>query len=285
MSLNKATFVSLLAICFAPLLTAQEGPKIQELILPIVVNGRINDRLHFQTEVIFLNLSDSSARPAVTVFDNTGKEVRVFTCPLPIPHGPTPLDPLSPLGLLWNVTDAYQAVLTTGWARINWNTSAVLQARAEIYLMNSTPACIEPSVRTSDAFITSSEIPAVKAAKEFRSQINYLRQRKTAFAIVNPSSTQTAKVLLTVLNFDGAVPLGCQAELAIAPQNRVAKFIDEIFPQFPSLPCISCFPCILPGKGSVKITSDVPIAVGALDIVAPKGEFISVPVTSTEPWL
>jgi hypothetical protein len=86
-----------------------------------------------------------------------------------------------------------------------------------------------------------------------------LWEPNTAYAIVNPSESDSAHVSLDARRTDEEE--GCQTTLEIAPRHRVSKFFHELVG-------ISC-----KHGGIVRIEADIPIAVGALKVYMPEFRF------------
>jgi hypothetical protein len=128
---------------------------------------------------------------------------------------------------------------------------------------------------------TGAYVEAVKPAMEFRTLFvdRFIEatnnQRQTAYAIVNPSTSQTANVRLTAF-LSSPRDQTCEATLTIPPTHRVSKFFEEIFASCPavsSLRVITFRPV-----GPLFITSNIPIAVGGLDVILPELKLTSLPV-------
>lgn len=161
-----------------------------------------------------------------------------------------------------------------GWARV------VLPATARVQLF-ATLVSLTRIGNDGHEIVSTTTLQAVNPAKKFRSTFarstpfrnifGYFPpggtdSRQTAFAIVNTSSTET-NVQLAVLDRGGNAV--CSGSIIIPALNRVAKFITELLPT-----------CALPDRGSLVITSDSLIAVGALDFFLPEGRISMVPVVA-----
>jgi len=87
----------------------------------------------------------------------------------------------------------------------------------------------------------------------------------TSHVIVNPSDTETAHVLLHGgRRRPDDDPVECKQDLSLPPRHRISKFINELLP--------GC-----DHGSSMKITSDIPIAVATFDVFFPDYKFIPVP--------
>ncbi|HEV8129818.1 MAG TPA: hypothetical protein VGQ81_01085 [Acidobacteriota bacterium] len=258
--------------------TASNQPPAQELILPIVVNGRVGSAVHYQTAFTVLNNSAIVALVNAQIYDSSGSPAGVFCSPIAPPPSRFTAS-LSPAGSFHNSTSADQP-LTNGWARLTWDGTAAVQAEAEINFINTAPMpCLLICNRPSNEIIASASVPAVKAARDFRLPATLTPNRQTAIALVNPQSGGPATVTLQLLGSDGQVVVGGAVSTQVPPQGRVAQFLRRFFE------CDICMaaPTFAPGPmfhGSLKITSDIPIAVGALNVIFPEGKLVSVPVSS-----
>ncbi len=133
-------------------------------------------------------------------------------------------------------------------------------------------------VRTGEGYqlANTTRLDAVRPQKKFRASLVSMANfssvffgitpqggtdsRQSAYAIVNPSSSDAAKIDLVALDSRGNT--ACATSLTIPPLNRISKFASELL-----------FPCNAPGIGSVIISSTLPIAVGALEVSFPEGKF------------
>ena len=89
--------------------------------------------------------------------------------------------------------------------------------------------------------------------------------RMSGYAIVNPSPTETATAYLSL--FDPTAKFVGSATVVIPPQGRVSRTLSEFFPGATS-----------DLMGSLRITSSVPIAAGAVHVLLPEGKFVSLDV-------
>jgi hypothetical protein len=249
-----------------PSVIAQTPSSDQELIFPISADL-------FRSDVVMRTLySITNLGPEVIVrfrfFNDTGADF-LSSSSLPIP----------PNGIFEEPRPLLIVVIEhIGWTRILVPSGAKIEGRETL----------QTFMRASGGgfqLVNSTQLNAVKPARRFHSTIANVSRfrssvfglapvtepdlRQTAFAIVNPSPNQTATVNLTTLDPKGT--LACSTSLTISPQNRLARFGTEIFA-----------PCQVPALGSIEITSDLPIALGAVDVFFPEGRFSSVRVTAVE---
>jgi hypothetical protein len=168
----------------------------------------------------------------------------------------------------------FSVIQQNGWARI------ILPAAARVQVGSSLITLVRLA---NDGFqiVNTTSLQAVIPAKKFRSTFSNSSRfrapvlgyfppvdndpRQTAFALVNPSATESVQVQLTVLDSKGNSV--CSSSIIIPQLNRVSKFITELLQN-----------CALPNQGSLLISSDSLIAVGALDVFFPEGRILMIPV-------
>lgn len=251
-----------------------EQPAAQELILPIVVNGSASKSTHYQTTFTVLNLSSGTVEAKLQIYDQKGAPGGVFCSPI----GPPPSTVTAVLnanGEFHNSTSANLPLLN-GWARLTWDKPASIQATAEVTFVGAPPVpCLLICNRPSTEIVSSARVQAVKTGKEFRVAASITHNRHTALALVNPSSSDTASIQATLLAPSGEV-VKTFGGYRVAPQGRVTDYAWNF---------VECNFCFVPPQpppdmfhGTLQIISDVPIAVGALDVLFPEGKFVSVPV-------
>src|SRR5207244_7990051 len=92
--------------------------------------------------------------------------------------------------------------------RFTFDSTANILASAEVSLINAPvgphPICMRPSTE----ILTSVQLPAASAAKKFSGFTVIRTNRKSAYAIVNPSTNQTATVFLSLMDFAGKLVAG-----------------------------------------------------------------------------
>jgi len=118
----------------------------------------------------------------------------------------------------------------------------------------------------------------MKPAKIFRAATVITPYRETAFSVVNPSAIDTAHVFIELLRNDGSL-LERGLEVDIPPMQRYSAFAWEWADT--SLSGAIGVPVLVPDSfyGSARIVSDVPVVVGALQVLFPEGKLVSTLVT------
>src|SRR5437867_929340 len=140
---------------------------LNEVVLPIVLNGALEDKLHYQTIFTILNASTQNIRATLQIYDNAGFAGGVFCSPIaPPPSSVTAT--LSPNQQYFQFTSA-DIPFINGWARLRWEGSSSILASAELTLIAATPApCLLVCNRPSTEKLSSAMITAIKPAREFR---------------------------------------------------------------------------------------------------------------------
>src|SRR5262249_30056108 len=92
--------------------------------------------------------------------------------------------------------------------------------------------------------------------------------RRSAYAIVNPSASQAATVFLSLLDSSGR--LVASGTVDIPPQGRLSRFLNEFLPDAPS-----------DFMGSLRITGSSPVGFGGVNILSPEGKFTGINVASS----
>ena len=141
--------------------------------------------------------------------------------------------------------------------------------------MASEENCDSLRGHSSDEILDIVSLPAVRAGTEFRLGVTITATRRAAISVVNPSDSETAsvKIQLRGVNRDDNAAL-----IEIPPLSRISRFLLEIVvpDDFPADPTRWLF------RGTATITSNIPIAVGALDFILPDGKLVYVPVARLE---
>ncbi|HEY3127833.1 MAG TPA: hypothetical protein VGL91_00095 [Acidobacteriota bacterium] len=255
---------------------AADQAAAQELILPIVVNGTTDKTTHYQTTFTILNLSSSTVEAKLQIYDQKGAPGGVFCSPLaPPPSTATAL--LNANGEFHNSTSANLPILN-GWARLTWDKPVTVHAASEVTFVGAPPApCLLICNRPSTEIIASARVLAVKAAKEFRVAASITHNRHTALALVNPSASDSANIQATLFGPSGEV-LKTFSGYHVPPQGRLTEYTWNL---------VECNFCFVPPQpppdmfhGTLQIISDIPIAVGALDVLFPEGKFVGVPAVA-----
>ena len=218
-----------------------------------------------------LNLSDTSLESAgIQAYLDNGDPVDFPT------HTVRRLAPLEPgaqgSGSVFcvNVIAPPPFPYIVGWARFEFVPSSNVQLQAELRFSDNRRE------GEQKAYLQPAE-PGLRFRTTFRNPAPQQFNQETAFALVNPSDSQTATVMLRALRgrFE------CQTAVELRPLNRVSRFVSEFFePCRLNGPRSSIVPDIV---GRLDIESDTPIAVGALAVVnGPKLTFAPVPVYPLE---
>jgi len=123
--------------------------------------------------------------------------------------------------------------------------------------------------------LTVTLIPAVIPARKFLIPAidgeDYLATRNMvgAYAIINPSETETATVEMRAHRPDEPDKPGCVQELTIPPLSRITGHFREFFP-------------ICDRGSTIRISGDIPIAVGGLQVFYPEFKMTALPVETIE---
>ncbi len=281
-----------LAFGLLPGLILAEDKASEELFAPILVNGVVSEFFHYQTRFLFLEVSGTTESSAlsveVEVFDNDGNRVdpSMIFCALPVvPADGVQRFTLPAFGSLLTGTKGFVGIyeptpgVLDGWVRIRTSGSGKLRATVELLAFgHRLPAGVgcEPVMfvsTPSSHYVSDALIQVEKPATAFRASAVATYLRQTAFSIVNPSDSQTAKVHIDLYDSSGTI-IGHGMDLVLAPMHRASAFAREwmdvidppgaLTPQF---------------YGSARISSDVPIVVGALEMLFPEGKLVSTNVT------
>lgn len=274
-----------------------DGSEPHQLIFPIVHSEFIDGLTNLQTTFSFMNLSNTTASASIVAFQNDGTPTRILGLCDPFGRPPD----LEEVQRDFEVpAQGGQDFLTqadnqsnlpgfAGWARVTLDLDVDVRSSSEVLLRASPEPCIvlsgtsplsQSDVRLQDSdvsglFLKAVEVSAVKPARQFRARGFDWVTRQSAFALVNPSETETASVQIEVFNY-GAERIGA-AEVTIPPLNRVARLMSELVQV---LPCPECPP--VHHRGFVRFSSDIPIAVGGVVIVKPGDIWVSLPVVPVD---
>jgi hypothetical protein len=269
-----------------------EAPE--ELFVPILINGLVGESWHYQTVFRFVELSGTTASPAVVVqvetFDNSGKPIfhdELF-CPPPVAS----LEPLR-ISLAGSGSAHFGTKgfiqpydpgpgVIDGWVRLTVTGPGDLQATAEVLQVATIPSGCPPVIcaRPSPVYRSDALVNAIRPARRFRAAVVITPFRHTAFSVVNPSETKSARVSFELLRPDGSLLRG--GALTIPPRERRSAFSWE----WAMLPPISIVGFsqygVMPSDfyGSARIESDVPVAVAALQVLLPEGRLVTATVTA-----
>ena len=245
-------------------LRAQTVIPKQELILPIVVNGQLDSNRFFQSTMHFLT-TDSPGEVSRRGRDNNGGPLNV-ACLLAASSAAGDFTGVPGIPLFWSFRICpvlFNPPLESGWIQFTVLNSPPARINLELLLQERSAA--------GNRIVSATSIPAVAPAKGFLAPALSTTENSSAYAIVNPSETETANLTLKVETIGpNTKGLVCQRALSILPHTRVSKFLDELVTN-----------CQLPEdsrRGTLTITSDIPIAVGALNVFFPEGKFVNLPV-------
>jgi hypothetical protein len=262
-------------------LSVADSSSITEMILPIVVNGAVAEKLHYQTIFTVLNTTAADVKGTLQVFSNAGAASGAFCSPLaPAPSGAT--FTLNPNSQYFQFTSADLAFLN-GWARVRWQGSSPIVVSQELTLVAAPPApCLLVCNRPSTEKLSSAQITAVKPAREFRMPMTINPNRQTAVALINPSSAAPVTVKVAILDSAGQsaqLNVPSSFEITIRPLERVSKFVWEMAIEQSSLASRPTPPSSF--QGSLIFSSDSLFVASGLQIMFPEGKFTPVPAVAT----
>jgi len=263
-------------------LTVADSSLLNEVILPMVVNGAVAEKLHYQTIFTVLNASAGDVKGTLQVYSNAGAPSGAFCSPLaPAPSNAT--FTLSPNGQVLQFTSADLAFLN-GWARLRWQGAAPVLVSEELTLVAAAPArCQLVCNRPSTEKLSSAQIMAVKPAREFKMPMTINPNRQTAVALINPSSAEPVTVKVAILDTAGQgaqLNVPNRFEIRLRPLERVSDFVWQMASQQSPLAVVPSPPDSF--QGSLVFTSDLPFVASGLHIMFPEGKFAPVPVVSTQ---
>src|SRR5438093_2483349 len=250
--------------------TVADSSLLNEAILPIVVNGAIAEKLHFQTIFTVLNGSAGDVKGTLQVYSNAGAASGVFCSPLaPPPSNAT--FALSPNGQYLQFTSADLAFLN-GWGRLRWDGAGPVLVSEELTLVAAAAArsqlvCDRPSTEK----LSSAQIAAIKPAREFKMPMTINPNRKPSGALINASSADTVTVKVSILDSTGqsaqlAVPNSF--EITLRPLERVSKYVWQMASEQSPLGIAPNPPAFF--QGSMVFSSDLPFVVTRLHIMYPE---------------
>ena len=240
--------------------------ETQDLILPIALNGYTTPPVHYQTIIRIVNMSPAAVEVTLEAYQNDGTAIRILELFPIVRPGTKTVFQIESGGSVEAFT-AEDTPSLNGWIRLTFASSATIQASAEVAVINAPvglhPICIRPSTE----ILTSVQAPAVRAAQKFSGFAVIRPYRKSAYAIVNPSTTQTATVFLSLMDLAGQFV--ASGTVQVPPQGRLGRFVQEFLPGAPS-----------DFMGSLRITSTSPVGFGGVNILYPEGEFTGINVAS-----
>ena len=262
-------------------LTVADSSLLSEVILPIVVNGAVAEKLHYQTIFTVLNGSAGNVKGTLQVYSNAGAPSGVFCSPL----APAPSNAalaLNPNGQYFQFTSADLGFLN-GWARLRWEGPAPILVSEELTLVAAAPArCQLVCNRPSTEKLASAQIAAVKPAREFKMPLTINPNRQTAIALINPSSAEPVTVKVSILDSTGQsaqLSVPNSFEIRIPPLERVSKYVWQMASEQSPLLVVPTPPDSF--QGSLVFNSDLPFVASGVHMMYPEGKFVPVPAVST----
>jgi hypothetical protein len=262
--------------------TVLDSSLITDLILPMVLNGAVAEKLHYQTIFTVLNASASEVKGNLQLYANPGTAPGAFCSPL----APAPSNASFTLGAnaqYFQFTSPDLAFLN-GWARLRWQGPVSILVSEELTLVAAAPApCLLVCNRPSTEKLSSAQITAVKPAHEFKMPMTINPNRQTAVALINPSSSDPVTVKVQILDSAGQSPqlaVPNQFEITVGPLQRVSKYVWQMAFEQSSLASLPDPPDSF--QGSLVFSSASPFVASGLHIMFPEGKFATVPVISTQ---
>lgn len=275
--------IPLLFVVLTGLSIAAQGQSTNEMVLPIVFNGPVAERMHYQTIFTILNASGQEIRAALQIYDNAGTPAGVFCSPLAPPPSSATIT-LRPNAQYFQFTSADLPFLN-GWARLRWEGPSSILASVEITQVAAAPSrCLLVCNRPSTEKLASAQISALKPEKEFVLPFTINGNRQTALALVNPSATDTVNIKVSLFDTSGEnADLGVpnSFDILLRPLERIADFLWRIAQAHSPSGLVVGVPETF--QGSVILNADTPFAVGALNVMSPEGKFVAVPIISPLP--
>src|SRR6266705_1547838 len=142
--MRRSFLFAFLALSF----TVAGYAESQDLILPIALNGYTTAPVHYLTTIRIVNMSSSAAEVTLEAYQNDGKAIRILEL-FPIPRtGTKTVFPIAAGGSVEAFT-AEDVPSLNGWIRLTYDSSATIEASAEVVLINGPvgphPICTRPS--------------------------------------------------------------------------------------------------------------------------------------------
>ena len=255
--------------------------------LPIVTHLSVSEDLYFSTAFSFVNLTDAIVEGTIEVRRSDGSEIFNLLHPCGIWFVSPPIT--GPAG--FSMPPRYRTVRSmtvhtpaadlvarniNGWGRVKFDDLGDVQVFAEIALIRGQRiSCDSLHHHSSDEILDILALPAVRATTSSRLSVTITALRRPAISIVNPSESETAHVKIQLHK---GTKLGNWAMIEIPPMRRTSQFLLEIV--IPEVLKEGPIPGGRPWKflGTATITSDIPIAVGSLNVILPAGKLVHVPV-------
>ena len=117
---------------------AVQSQSMNEMVLPIVVNGPVAEKMHYQTIFTILNASKQDINATLQIYNNVGTPAGVFCSPLAPPPSSVTIT-LRPNAQYFQFTSADLPFLI-GWARLRWEGSSSILASVEITQVAAAPS-------------------------------------------------------------------------------------------------------------------------------------------------
>ena len=254
------------SLVFASFFTVPLFSQTQDVILPVALNGYTAPPVHYQTIIRIVNMSATAVDVTLDAYENDGTPVRILELfPVALP-GTKTVFTIGAGGAVEAFT-AEDVPSLNGWIRLTFDSSATIQAGAEVAvitgLVGPHPICMRPSTEIA----TSAQVPAVRAASKFSGFAVSRTYRQSGYALINPSATQTATVFLSLMDLSGKFV--ASGTVQIPPQVRLSRFIGELLPDTPA-----------DFMGTLRVTGTIPIAVGGVNVLFPEGKFTAINTAS-----
>lgn len=257
---------------------AAQLPDEQEWILPTLEAVDATSPSSLQSSLTLSNFSSTAGSASVEFYSSLGEPVPpidLMCRPLTTgPSGDPALVDLAPHeARRWTLNSADFG----GWARVLTSAVAIVP-EVEISFLQSAAGQCPPGVERvpSSAVLTTVEVAAVKPGREFSAAGFITPARESGFSIVNPSRLETAHVIVTARRADGSSFDG--NELLVEPGRRLSLLLFELLIRNKNF--------VVPPRrptnyfGEVSFSSDIPIAVGGLQVLFPEGKWSNLPVVS-----
>jgi hypothetical protein len=275
--------LSLVSPAAIPLVAQGQDSPLNEVVLPIVVNGAVAEKEYYQTIFTVLNTSLQDVQATLQIYSNAGLPAGAFCSPIAPPPASSAFT-LRSNQQYFQFTSADLPFLD-GWARLTWEGSPTILVSQELTLAAAVPSpcklvCNLPSTQK----LSSAQITAVKLAREFKLPVTINQYRQTAVALINPSSTDAATVDVSILDQSGKnAQLGVPGHFVVTlrPLERISKFLWQMALEQSPLTILVSPPDSF--QGSVIFSAASPFVVSALNIMYPEGKFVPVPALSTSP--
>lgn len=266
-------------------LLAPESPSRDVWILPVVLASDADMQSSYRTSLTLANFSASTQSATLEVFFNDGSSLypSQVICPNDggpdFPAGPPP----PPIELYDLVAHQQRRVLLSnssflGWGRVTAESGKPFVPQTEVSHVEGqySPECSAAQDLPSTSILTTVDIDPVRPSREFSASGSITTTRESGFAVVNPSDSESAAVSITAFNADGSV--FDTNQIVIEPGHRLARQLFDLLIEGKAF----LLPPVKPTdfSGEIRFSSDIPIAVGALEVLLPEGRWSNIPVVS-----